>query len=338
MKTEDYFFHLPEDLIAKRPLEKRDSSRLLVLHRTGEIEHRRFSDLPEYLHAGDMLVINNTKVFPARLTGYKPTGGKLEILLVNEVSKGTWNILTRERYSGNLRISDDFSAYISEGRTAEFDHHDNQADLMSLIWKAGKMPLPPYIKRQPDETDKKTYQTVYADVEGSIAAPTAGLHFTKELLDNLVSRSILVGTLTLHVGIGTFRPVKADDLREHKMDEEIFEIDPCLLAEIKRVRDSGKRIIAVGTTTTRAIEGFMSEKHRVFSSNGIIKGSTDIFIYEGFRFRVIDSLITNFHLPCSTPLMLTSALAGREKLLKAYQSAISSGYRFFSYGDAMLVL
>lgn len=335
MKTADYDFHLPEELIASRPLEERDSSRLLVLHRDGGIEHRSFSELPLFLDAGDMLLLNNTKVFPARLEGSKPSGGKLDLLLVNEVSPGLWNILTRGKYTGQLMISDDISAYVSGGKTAFFENHN---DVKSLLWKKGEMPLPPYIRRRPDREDKERYQTVYAEAEGSIAAPTAGLHFTRSLLEKIASASVLVRTLTLHVGTGTFRPVKTDVLEDHAMEEEYFEIAPDLIAEMEEVKRKGNRIVAVGTTTTRALEGYLSGKCSIFSSNGSIRGRTDIFIHDGYRTKAVDSLITNFHLPRSTPLMLTSVFSGRERLLKTYETAISMRYRFFSYGDAMLVL
>ena len=335
MKTADYDFHLPEELIAARPLEKRDSSRLLVLHRDRRIEHRRFFELPLFLNAGDMLLLNNTKVFPARLEGSKPSGGKLDLLLVSEVSPGLWNILTRGKYTGQLRISDNISAHISDGKTAFFENHE---ELKDLLWKEGEMPLPPYIRRRPDKEDKERYQTVYAEAEGSIAAPTAGLHFTKSLLEKITSASVLVRTLTLHVGTGTFRPVKSDLLENHAMEKEFFEIGPDLIAEMEEVKKRGKRIIAVGTTTTRAIEGYLSGRCSILSSNGTIRGCTDIFIHEGHRVKAVDSLITNFHLPRSTPLMLTSVFSGREKLLQTYETAISMRYRFFSYGDAMLVL
>ena len=335
MKTVDFDYFLPEELIAVRPLEKRDSSRLLVLHRDGNVEHKIFSDLPSLLNAGDMLILNNSKVFPARLRGHKPSGGRLEILLVSETAPGLWDILAREKYTGDLRISENLTVHISGGKKACFENH---SDLMNIIWKEGEMPLPHYIKRLPDETDKERYQTVYAEVEGSIAAPTAGLHFTKDLLDSLASRSIFVRTVTLHVGVGTFRPVRAVDLKDHRMQEESFEINSNLVSEIEQVKKAGNRIIAVGTTTTRVLEGYLSGKCRTTHLNGCIGGSTDIFIHEGYRFHAVDSLITNFHLPCSTPLMLTAALSGREKLLNAYKTAIAEGYRFFSYGDAMLVL
>ncbi|MEJ2682888.1 MAG: tRNA preQ1(34) S-adenosylmethionine ribosyltransferase-isomerase QueA [Candidatus Sulfobium sp.] len=335
MKTTDYDFHLPADLIAARPLEKRDSSRLLVLHRKGGMEHRTFSELPSLLNPGDMLVVNNSKVFPARLDGRKPTGGRLEVLLVSERSPGLWNILCRERYTGPLKISENLEVHVNEGRTALFSHH---AALREIIRREGRMPLPPYIKRQPDEDDRERYQTVYAEVEGSIAAPTAGLHFTRSLMEALESASVAIRSVTLHVGTGTFRPVRTAELKDHKMDREFFEMTPELIPDIKRVRERGNRVVAVGTTTTRALEGYMSGRAEIVSSNGTISGSTDIFIHEGYRPAVVDALITNFHLPRSTPLMLAAVFAGREKLLAAYSTAVSMGYRFFSYGDAMLVL
>lgn len=335
MKTADYDFHLPHDLIAFRPAEKRDSSRLLVLHRDGRIEHRLFCDLPSYLDAGDMLIVNNSKVFPARLTGRKPNGSRLDILLISPLSQGLWRIMSRGRYSGNLRLSDDLTAVISNGETADFG---DRPDLMELIWKEGEMPLPPYIRRQADAHDKERYQTVYAEKQGSIAAPTAGLHFTESLLERLSASSVMVRAVTLHVGIGTFRPVKSETLEDHEMEREFFEIDPELISEIDQVKKRGNRVVAVGTTVTRTVEGFLSGRCDVSSVNGKIYGSTDIFIHPGYAMLAIDSLITNFHLPRSTPLMLTSVFAGREKLLETYATAVKEGYRFFSYGDAMLVL
>ena len=335
MKTAEYDFFLPSELIASRPVDERDRSRLLVLDRDGGIEHRSFFELHNFLNPGDMLVLNNSKVFPARLTGYKLTGGRFEMLLINEISPGLWNILARERYSGHLTISENLSARIIEGQRAFFEH---QSDLKELIWQIGKMPLPPYIKRLPDEKDRDRYQTVYAEREGSIAAPTAGLHFTHRLLDTIASKSIVIKTITLHVGTGTFRPVKTDELEDHSMEKEFFEIDHGLIAEIEEVKRRGNRVVAVGTTTTRALEGYLSGRCTVASFNRTVKAWTDIFIHEGYALKAVDSLITNFHLPRSTPLMLASAIAGRGKLLNAYREAISMGYRFFSYGDAMLVL
>ncbi len=335
MKAAEYDFVLPEALIAARPLQKRDDSRLFVLHKDGTFEHRRFFELPSYLNAGDLLVVNKTKVFPARLTGVKPSGGRLDILLVREVSPGVWDIMSKGRYTGALDISGAINAYISDGNRAVFE--DN-AGIRDLLWERGKMPLPPYIRRSPDEKDRETYQTVYAEVEGSIAAPTAGLHFTGELFRALEARSVDIRAITLHVGTGTFRTVKTNDIRDHTMDSEFFEFETNLISEIREVRRRGNRVVAVGTTTTRAIEGFLSGRCEAVSSDGTIRGTTDIFVYEGYQPRAVDALITNFHLPRSTPLMLASVFAGRKRLLSAYEEAISAGYRFFSYGDAMLVL
>ncbi|MEW6162360.1 MAG: tRNA preQ1(34) S-adenosylmethionine ribosyltransferase-isomerase QueA [Nitrospirota bacterium] len=335
MKVADFDFFLPKELIARRPLKERDRSRLLVLHRDGMVEHRRFSDLPAYLDPGDLLLINNTKVFPAGLTGYKKTGGRVSILLVKEKGDNVWEVLSEGRFTGTLRISEELQAELYDGKTANFQC---SGDFMDIIWKCGSMPLPPYIRRLPDESDKERYQTVYAKEEGSIAAPTAGLHFTERLLKEITSKGIVVRELTLHVGIGTFRPIRSKNVEEHFMDPEYFEIDDGLISEIKKIKESGKKIISVGTTTTRAIEGFMSGRCSLTSQNGRFKGRTDIFIYPGYILRVVDSLITNFHLPGSTPLMLASALCGWEKLKKSYEGAIAAKYRFFSYGDAMLIL
>lgn len=335
MKTVEYDFFLPERLIAYRPTEERDASRLLVLHRDGRTEHRKFRDLTSFLGAGDMLLLNKTKVFPARLTGFKQGGGRLDILLTGEISPGKWEIMTKGRYTGPLRISEGFTAYIAKGKTALFE---NPTEINKRIWLEGKMPLPPYIKREADDLDRQRYQTVYAETEGSIAAPTAGLHFTAELLDAIAAKSVLIRHIILHVGTGTFKLIKTEDVEDHVMGRELFEIDPSLPAEIEEVKKRGGRIVAVGTTTTRAVEGYFSGRCKILSSNSAICGLTDIFIHEGYRPKAIDALITNFHLPRSTPLMLASVFAGREKLLAAYESAISMGYRFFSYGDAMLVL
>lgn len=333
MKTADYDFFLPEDLIASRPVEKRDTSKLLVMHRSGEVEHRKFLELPCLLNPGDMIILNNTRVFPARLTGFRPDGSTLEILLVSENSDTGWNIMTKGRYTGPVTITENFTAYIKSGKTAYFDKN-----VRDLIWDIGKMPLPPYIKRTPDRSDMERYQTVYAEIEGSIAAPTAGLHFTDELFEKLRSKGVHIRTITLHVGTGTFRPVKSVNVEDHIMESEYFDISPGLLKEIHHIKASGRRIISVGTTTTRAMEGYASGDCRLTTPNGSIRGRTGIFIREGYRLRVIDSLITNFHLPCSTPLMLAAVFSGRENLLSVYKTAISMGYRFFSYGDAMLFL
>lgn len=333
MKTAEYDFPLPEELIASRPVATRDHSRLMVLHRNGGIEHRTFSDLPELLKPGDMLVLNNTRVFPARIRGTKADGGMLDILLVSENRDHSWQVMTRGRYSGKVMFGETLTATIAQGKTAIFS-----TDIRSVIWEIGSMPLPPYIRREADERDRETYQTVYAEKEGSIAAPTAGLHFTPALLDRLTTAGILLRTVTLHVGVGTFRPVKAERIEDHEMAEEFFEIKPDLVVEIEQVRKAGGRIIAVGTTSTRTLEGYISGNCMLNRGNGLITGTTDIFIREGYTPRIVDALITNFHLPCSTPLMLVAVFAGRERLLKAYETAITLGYRFFSYGDAMLFL
>jgi S-adenosylmethionine:tRNA ribosyltransferase-isomerase len=335
MKTADFDFPLPPHLIATRPLTERSGSRLLVLHRDGTMEHRHFSDLPAYLAAGDMLIMNNTKVFPARIAAFRPDGVMLEILLVRQMEDNAWEVLSRGNYTGSLSVSDELQIELHEGKTARFIC---RGDLMEVIWKYGAMPLPPYIKRKPDEIDKETYQTVYARNEGSIAAPTAGLHFTETLLTMIRAKGIRVRELTLHVGIGTFRPVRAENVEEHQMDAEHFEMDKQLLSDIKEAKASGKRIVTVGTTTTRAIEGFASGRCVLTSLNGRLSGMTDMFIYPGYSFKFIDSLVTNFHLPGSTPLMLTSALCGREKLMQSYADAVARGYRFLSYGDAMLIV
>ena len=335
MKTADFDYLLPEDLIAKRPLRDRSSSKLLVVHRDGTLEHRMFSDVVSYLSAGDMLIVNNTKVFPARLTGWRENGKSLEVLLVKELEKDTWEVLSKGRYTGALVFSDDFSAELHSGKVARFSY---PGAFMEKVWKYGSMPLPPYIKRLPDEFDKDTYQTAYAKQEGSIAAPTAGLHFSQSVFESIMSKGIMVRELTLHVGIGTFKPIRTDHVEEHSMDNEYFEISKGLLAEIDVTRASGRKVVAVGTTTTRSLEGFMSGNCVTVSRNGTIQGSTDIFIYPGYSFRVVDSLITNFHLPRSTPLMLASAFCSRENLLNAYREAVDSRYRFLSYGDAMLIL
>jgi S-adenosylmethionine:tRNA ribosyltransferase-isomerase len=341
MKITDFDFHLPQSLIASEPLRKRDDSRLLVLHMDGAIEHRKFHDVVEYLDKGDMLLLNNTKVLPVRLTGIKPTGGRLEILLVRHISGTRWEILCPKRYTGTLKVSEKLSLQVYEGKTADII---SSGDLKETLWETGQMPLPPYIKRKPNRMDKQWYQTVYAKCEGSIAAPTAGLHFTEDLLKKLEDKGVLIRYLTLHVGKGTFTPIRTDSVEDHIMEPEYFEIDKRLIEEISNLKG---KLISVGTTTTRAIEGFFSNRYAPNTNepffaqakpNGTFRGSTDIFIYPGYRFKAVKGLITNFHLPRSTPLMLVSALCGTEKLLSAYAEAVKKGYRFFSYGDAMLII
>jgi S-adenosylmethionine:tRNA ribosyltransferase-isomerase len=355
MKTADFDFHLPKGLIALRPSEKRDNSRLLVLHKNGDIEHRRFSDIAEYLNEGDMLVLNNTKVFPARIIATKPSGGKIDVLLIKDTNEdSTWEIMCRDRFNGMVMIGDGVQAEVwTEDRRQRTEDsrqrmetkkflrflNINPSELQNVLWQYGHMPLPPYINRMPDDADKQRYQTVYAEHHGSIAAPTAGLHFTEELLGKIKDKGVSVEALTLHVGTGTFRPIKVEYVQDHKMDSEYFEIKSSLMDKIQRTRELGGRLITVGTTATRAIEAVIGGQwSAIKSQNGSVKGFTDIFICPGYEFKVIDGLITNFHLPRSTPLMLVSALKGFKEILRAYKEAIAIGYRFFSYGDAMLIL
>lgn len=334
MEIKDFDFSLPKHLIAQEPVKKRDESRLLILRRQEGLEHRRFYNITDYLQRGDMLLLNDTKVLPLRLTLIKPTGGRLKILLIKSLSENRWEVLCSKRYTGKvtLHCNTDIEAEIEDGRYLIYS--GSKEELLSV----GEMPLPPYIRRLPNDMDKGWYQTVYAKVSGSIASPTAGLHFTEGLLREIKEAGVLVRFLTLHVGIGTFKPVRTDGVEKHLMEHEYFELPVQLIKEINNIKSSLNRLIAVGTTTVRAIEGFMRGRFRGGSSNGLIKGSTDIFIYPGYQFKVVDALITNFHLPRSTPLLLTSAFAGRERLLSAYKVAVKMGYRFFSYGDAMLIL
>lgn len=335
MKVLDFDFFLPPYLIAERPLQERDRSRLLVLHRDGLVEHKCFSDLSTYLNKGDLILMNNTKVFPARLTGVKKSGESIDILLVREKEENVWEVLSKGGYTGSLTISEYLKVDLFKGKTARFHCH---GIFTQLIWKYGSMPLPPYIKRLPEESDKNHYQTIFAKHEGSIAAPTAGLHFTKNTIKDLKAKEVLLRELTLHVGIGTFTPIRTSYLEDHSMDAEHFEFDRKLIQEIKNVRAAGNKILSVGTTTTRAIEGYMSGICHVVSCNGKLQGTTNMFIYPGYTFNTVDSLLTNFHQPRSTPLMLASAKCSRKSLLYAYKQAIAKRYRFLSYGDAMLIL
>ncbi|HDH01783.1 MAG TPA: tRNA preQ1(34) S-adenosylmethionine ribosyltransferase-isomerase QueA [Nitrospirae bacterium] len=356
MKLNSFDFELPEALIAREPVRKRDSSRLLVLKKDGSSEDRVFTDIKSYLREGDLLILNNSKVTPVKLSGKKTTGGKIDILLVKKAPDNSFSILSQGRYTGKAYFDGGVEAEIVEGSSARF----NTGDVEDFIRRYGNMPLPPYIKRKPDKRDRSWYQTVYAAKEGSIAAPTAGLHFTEKLLKELGSMGVIIKKLTLHVGIGTFMPVKNPHIGNHRMEPEEFEVEPGLIDLIKKRRKAGGRIFAVGTTTTRTIESLMNGHYKdcrlknakpgpesgsgqALTGTGVqgsekIRGTTDLFIYPGHRFRGVDCLITNFHLPKSTPLMLASAFADREKILTAYRKAIASGYRFFSYGDAMLIL
>ncbi|MCX7794601.1 MAG: tRNA preQ1(34) S-adenosylmethionine ribosyltransferase-isomerase QueA [Thermodesulfovibrionales bacterium] len=335
MKISELDFELPESLIAQRPLEKRGFSRLLVLKKDGTIRHSNFSNITEFLAPGDMLIINNTKVLPVRLEGRKPTGGRIDLLLVEPLQDGYWRVLTKSNYRGTVTVSEELKIELLDRDRGRLIFN---GDLNEILLAVGHMPLPPYIKRKPLPEDREWYQTVYAEVPGSVAAPTAGLHFTEEIIDNLKKKGILIRKLTLHVGPGTFRLIRTEDIEKHRMESEVFEIPFSLINEIEEVKKSGRRIIATGTTTTRALEGYASKRYMEIHLNGTLKGTTDLFIYPGYEFKIIDGLITNFHLPRSTPLLLVAALCGVENLKRAYREAIAMGYRFFSYGDAMLII
>ncbi|SNR74591.1 tRNA preQ1(34) S-adenosylmethionine ribosyltransferase-isomerase QueA [Desulfurobacterium atlanticum] len=342
MKVSLFDYELPEELIAKEPAEPRDSARLLVLNRkTGEIEHRIFRDIIHYMNKGDVLVINNTKVIPARLIGKFPTGGSAEIFLVRQIKENVWEVIGkpgRKLKPGKKVIFDEnFYCEIVERkeegkRIVEFFTTDGEATL-NKIYKIGKMPLPPYINREETEKDKEEYQTVFAKEEGAVAAPTAGLHFTAELLEKLKEKGVIIKEITLHVGLGTFKPVKVEEVEEHKMHYESYKVPKDTAIEIEKAKKEGRRVIAVGTTVVRTLETCFNEKGIATS----LEGSTNLFIYPGYNFKVIDGLITNFHLPKSTLLMLVSAFAGRERILNAYEEAVKKRYRFFSYGDAMFI-
>lgn len=345
MKLSELDYHLPEELIAQQPIQERDSSRLLVLHKsTGETEHRVFRDIVLYLKEGDVLVLNNSKVIPAKLIGKKTTGGRIEVLLlrqIGETESGTlWEALWRGSYQGKIDVSGRELLLLIEGATKRilFPEMDSEA-VKCFINEQGKMPLPPYIKREPADSDKDSYQTVYARKEGSIAAPTAGLHFTEALLRKIREIGVKVIEITLHVGVGTFRPIKVAEIEKHHIEPEYFEIEGEVIKTIEETKRIGGRVIAVGTTTTRTLEGFASNSYTVIDANqNLIRGFTDIFIYPSYEFKVVDGLITNFHLPKSSPLALVCAFCGLEKVFKAYQEAIRHRYRFFSYGDAMLII
>jgi len=350
MKLSDFDYRITSKYIAQYPLKDRDSSKLLVMQRdSGKFEHAIFKDVAGYFNRGDILILNDTKVFPARLFGVKPSGGKVEILLLKELHKNKWEALVKGLREGKVLLNANIIAHVSRsnGASASVEFKSNTAeagfspahlpDIRTILHKIGVIPLPPYIKRQAVSSDKEQYQTVYADKEGAVAAPTAGLHFTKQLISIIMDKGISVERITLHVGYGTFKPVTAQNVDEHNMDEEYYEIPPSTAYAINRARSEGRRIIAAGTTVTRALE---SAAHgRMYG--GVITpgaGKTSIFIYPGYQFKVIDALITNFHLPKSTPMMLTSAFAGLDALKKSYLEAQRAGYRFFSYGDAMLIL
>ena len=341
MNVKDFYFELPQELIAQDPLEDRAASRLLVLDKkTGDITHRGFRDVLEYLHPGDCLVINDTKVIPARLYGVKrDTGAKIEVLLLKRREKDVWETLVKPGKKAKPGTVLDFGDGILTGTVEETVDEGNRLIRFSyegifeeILDRLGQMPLPPYITHQ--LKDKNRYQTVYAKHDGSAAAPTAGLHYTKELLKEIQEKGVEIAHVTLHVGLGTFRPVKVENVQDHHMHSEFYIVEESEAEKINRAKQAGNRVVCVGTTSCRTVESASTEE-------GLVKagtGWTDIFIYPGYRFKVLDALITNFHLPESTLVMLVSALAGREHILHAYEEAIKERYRFFSFGDAMLIL
>jgi len=338
MKRSDFYFDLPEELIAHYPPEKRTDSRLLCISRkTGDVSHRQFTDFPALLNPGDLLVFNNTRVIPARLFGQKESGGKVEVLLERVMAEN--QILAQVRASktpktgSTIIFTADAKAEVL-GREGEFFilAFPETVDLMQLLDEIGHMPLPPYIKREDELLDKERYQTVYGEKQGAVAAPTAGLHFDEALLAEIEAKGIETAKVTLHVGAGTFQPVRTELIEEHKMHAEYLEVDETVCAKVNACRARGGRVIAVGTTSVRCLE--------TASQSGEIspyKGDSSIFIYPGYEFKSVDALLTNFHLPESTLIMLVSTLAGRENILKAYNEAIKEQYRFFSYGDATFI-
>lgn len=334
MKTSDFDYDLPEERIAVRPLPGRQDSRLLLLDReSGSIAHRKFLDLPGLLRPGDLLVLNDTRVLPARLYGKKPSGGELEVLLEEKTGDRTWKCIARGPRE-NLEV--DFGRGLT-GTLAKSGEDtwriEFNGDVRAFLDSIGHMPLPPYIKRRADEGDKETYQTVYAEREGAIAAPTAGLHFTEALLSEIEQKGVGIARVTLHVGAGTFLPVKSENIEEHRIHSEWREVAPETAEMVNYTKSGGGRVVAVGTTVLRSLESAVSEDGKVSP----VKGRTELFVYPGYKFRVTDALVTNFHMPRSTLLMLVSAFAGRELILKSYGAALGSGYRFLSYGDAMFI-
>lgn len=339
MKTSDFYFDLPEAQIAQVPLKDRTSSRLMVLDKkTGETKHQHFYDIIDYLNEGDCLVLNDTRVIPARLFGARPSGGKVEFLLLTRKDEKRWEVLVKP--GKKARVGDEiiFGEGILKAKVEEVIEDGNRivsfeydGIFEEVLDRLGEMPLPPYIHEKLE--DKERYQTVYSKHEGSAAAPTAGLHFTEELLSKIKEKGIKIAYVTLHVGLGTFRPVKVDDVLQHEMHSEFYQIDEGNAAIINETKKAGGRIISVGTTSTRTLESNANEQGMISAGSGWTK----IFIYPGYEFKCIDALITNFHLPESTLIMLVSALAGREHVLAAYNEAVKEGYRFFSFGDAMFI-
>lgn len=341
MNLKDFNFDLPKELIAQEPLLQRDASRLLVLDKvSGEILHKTFKDVLHYFKKGDCLILNNTRVIPARLFGVKKdTGSSIEFLLLKRIDKDTWEVILRPGKRAKVGASFIFGDGELEAEILDIIEGGNrivrfnyEGVFETVLDRLGNMPLPPYITKALE--DKERYQTVFSKYEGSAAAPTAGLHFTMELLDEIKKMGVSIAYITLHVGLGTFRPVKVDNILEHKMHSEYFDINQEAADTINRAKAEGGRIISIGTTSTRTVESMVDNEGHIKPCSGW----TDIFIYPGYKFKVIDGLITNFHLPESTLLMLVSALAGREHILQAYNTAVQERYRFFSFGDAMLII
>ena len=339
MKTKDFWYDLPEELIAQTPLQQRDSSRLLVLGKeSGEVSHRHFYDIIDYLQPGDCLVMNNSRVLPARLLGHRPTGGAVEVLLLRDLGDKRWECLVKpgkkmqvgqEVIFGNGELTATVTAVQEDGnRVVEFHY---EGIFLEVLERLGKMPLPPYIKAE--LADQERYQTVYSKETGSAAAPTAGLHFTNDLLDNIRQKGVKTAFVTLHVGLGTFRPVKADEITEHHMHAELCMIGEETAAVLNETKQNGGRIVCVGTTSCRTLESLVNEDGSFEAKSKW----TEIFIYPGYKFKAMNALITNFHLPESTLVMLVSAFAGRENVLNAYEQAVKERYRFFSFGDAMFI-
>lgn len=340
MKTSDFYYDLPKELIAQTPVEPRDSSRLLILGRNnGEIEHKHFYDIIEYLHEGDLLVVNDSRVLPARIFGIKEeTGARVEFLLLKQISGNKWETLckpgkkakegTKFTFGDGLLKATVVEVKDDGNRVVDFECDEN---FFAALDKIGQMPLPPYITEE--LKDKERYQTVYSHELGSAAAPTAGLHFTKELMDRIRGKGINIANVTLHVGLGTFRPVKVDDVTNHKMHSEHYEVPEETAKLIKQTKENGGRVIAVGTTSCRTLESVATQYGEIIACDGF----TDIFIYPGYKFKVLDGLITNFHLPESTLIMLVSAFAGFDNVMNAYKNAVDEKYRFFSFGDAMFI-
>ena len=345
MKLTEFDYILPEELIAQYPAQRRDMSKMLVLDKkTGEIEHKHFFDIVDYLDENDVLVLNNTRVIPARIFAKKQTGANIEVFLLKEISEATWEVLVRPakrvKNGDVLFVSDELSIELLEkyetGKALVKLRYDG--NIFEILDRVGKIPLPPYIERKMNDDelaklDYERYQTVYSKDKGSVAAPTAGLHFTDEILEKLKNKGVLVCFVTLNVGLGTFKPVNAENIEDHKMDSEAFYIPEETAVIVSEAMKQGKRIVAVGTTSTRTLETVFKKYSEVKS----VRDASELFIYPGYKFNVVEALITNFHLPKSTLLMLVSTLAGKDKIFNAYSEAIKNNYRFYSYGDCMFI-